>query len=122
MTGNDTPVATGPVIDGLDKIVGAIEALAQSNRGENPAPTIFRVFPVNRTHVRLRVVRWIVSGDNAAPIPVTLQIGSAVVATAVLSLESPTLDLPLPITIERGVDVVAAGGEMTDSWLIAYPE
>lgn len=119
---NDTPVATGPVVTGLADIVKAIEALAQSNRGENPAPIIFRVFPVNRTHVRLRVVRWIVSGDNAAPVAVTLQIGTSVEFTAVLSLESPTLDLPAPITIERGVDVVAAGGEMTDSWLIAYPE
>jgi hypothetical protein len=54
--------------------------------------------------------------------PVTLQVGTSVVATVVLSAETPTLVIPLLVTIDRAQDVVVAGGELTDSWLIAYPE
>jgi hypothetical protein len=122
MTGEDTPVAAGPVVAGLEDVVKAIEALAQSNRGENPAPFIFDIAQPNRTHVRLRVVAWVIAAANVVGTPTTLTIGAAVIRTVVMSLALTTLVVPLPITIERGVDVVAAGGELVDSWLIVYPE
>jgi hypothetical protein len=120
MTMTEPGVAVGSVLRSLDEIRNGIDEL--HNRLEQPAPTLFRVFPLNRTHVRLRVVSWVVSGENGAVTPVTLQVGTSVVATVVLSAETPTLVIPLLVTIDRAQDVVVAGGELTDSWLIAYPE
>ena len=119
---DDMPVAAGPIIAGLAEIVDAIKALAESNRGENPAPTIFPVAAVNRTHVRLRVTHWVIAGDNAANTDVVLQVGTSAARTVELSPTLTTLVIPLPIEIERGTDVVAVGGTIVDSWLIAYPE
>jgi hypothetical protein len=124
---NDMPVAVAPILAGQDAIVKAIEALAESNRGENPAPGLFRITATNRTHIRMRVTKWVVAADVAAGggTKVQLMVGTSVVATIDLSGESPSFVVPVPITIERGTDVSTAPTSVLDaldeSYLIYYP-
>jgi hypothetical protein len=122
MTVQAPPVAAGAIIESLEGITREIRELAKGM--ETPAPGMFRAIEVNRTHVRIRVREWVLAVEaEAGAEVVTLTVGSAIVATVVVTAEVATLVIPLPITIERGTDVVTnATGTVHESYLIYYPE
>ena len=122
MTVQAPPVATGMVIETLEGIKSEIRQL--SDRMQAPAPGMFRCGTVNRTHIRMRVAHWVLAVTAAAPDVVALQVGSSIVATVTVTPEQATIILPLPITIERGTDVVAVptAGTVNESFLIYFPE
>ena len=115
---DDTPVGALPVVVKLDELIKAVNEL--HNRDEIPAPGAF-VIPFVAKHERMRVVSWVVSVDAAGTY--ALQLGTSVRFT-VQTAAADTLVIPLPITIDRGTDVsiVATGGNVTDSLLVAYTE
>lgn len=123
MTMAPAPVAAGMISEALHKLSQQIEQL--HNRLERPAPEIFRVSALTRTHVRLRVETWYVAATVAAATTLQLQVGTSVVASAVVTPTSGTLAIPLPITLDRAADVQVIGigaGTLDDSFLIGYPE
>ena len=114
--------ATSFLAAALNEVRKAVDGVtATLERREKESPGLVRINEVFATSTRLRVVQWVVAVKNAGTFGV--HVGSRDIVN-IEAAGAGTFIVPLPLTIDRGVDISTSGtaADITDSFLIAFTE